>query len=256
MRRLVVALVATSALSFAAQAADMPVKAPAPVDVAPYNWTGFYIGGHIGALWSSGDSRWDPLPTAAAFGANTINYSLKDTSLIGGVHIGYNYMFMPRWVAGIEADWTWTDNNASETTGWTAFGTSTPFAGMSTTMSRKIEWLSTVRGRVGYAVAPQALLYATGGFAFGQVKYDASATNGTTYNVAFSSSTTQTGYALGGGLEWALTKNWLLRGEYLYYHLGGESGTATSTAFPGFPSGFNWDNTNIHSARLAVSYKF
>jgi opacity protein-like surface antigen len=72
MRRLVVALVATSALSFAAQAADMPVKAPAPVDVAPYNWTGFYIGGHIGALWSSGDSRWDPLPTAAAFGDNQL----------------------------------------------------------------------------------------------------------------------------------------------------------------------------------------
>ena len=247
------ALVGISAQS--ASAADMPAKAPALVYTAPYSWTGLYIGGHVGAVWSSGDSRWDPLPDPVAFGADTIRQSLKDTSFAGGLHIGYNYMFMPAWVAGIEADWTWTDNNASETTRWTIAGAPLP-PGEVTTMSRKIEWLSTIRGRIGYAVMPQALLYATGGFAFGHVKYDASARNGGPYNVAFSDRTTKTGYALGGGLEWALTNNWLLRGEYLFYHLGSESGTATSTVLPAFPSGFNWDSINIHTARLGLSYKF
>jgi len=242
-----------------ANAADLPVKAPiykAPPPVALYNWSGFYIGLHAGAAWSSGDAEWDPLPSPAAFGSNTITQNLSDTSFVGGVHLGYNFMLAPNWLLGIEGDWSWTNNDASWTTPWTFFGTSTPVPGASTTMSRKIDWLSTVRGRFGYTVTPQALLYVTGGFAFGEVKYDATAFNGTTYTATFSDSTVKTGWTVGGGLEWALTRNWLLRGEYLFYRLGSESGTGNSAAFPAFPSGFNWNAIDIHVARVGVSYKF
>jgi outer membrane immunogenic protein len=255
------ALATATIMSRGAYAADLPVKAPAYKAATPlYDWSGYYAGGNVGALWSSGDSRWDPLPIGTnppGFGVNVITQSLKDASFGSGVHLGYNYIFMPHWVAGIEADWTWTDNKTSGTTGWTIFGTATPVTGF-TTMSRKVEWLSTIRGRIGYTVTPQALLYATGGFAFGHVKYDATATNTAGFTATTAPSATKTGYALGGGLEWALTGHWLLRGEYLFYHLGSEPTTTVfaPTSPTAFPSGFTWDSINIHTARLGLSYKF
>src|SRR6266851_4343135 len=108
------------AVSTASSAADLPTKAT-PSVTRVYNWTGFYVGGQIGALWSGGDSRWNP-----SFGANTIIQDLKDTSFAGGFQAGYNYAFVPNWLAGIEADWSWTNNKTSGTTNWTLLGTSTP----------------------------------------------------------------------------------------------------------------------------------
>ena len=81
MRRLVVALLATSALSFAAQAADMPVKAPRVAPVAMYNWTGFYVGVNGGGVW--GNSSWQYV-----VGGNTAGHK-NSGGLIGGT-VGYN----------------------------------------------------------------------------------------------------------------------------------------------------------------------
>lgn len=252
MKKAIVAAIAILsgeiAVSVAASAADMPSKVPAVTRL--YNWSGFYVGGQIGALWSGGNSRWDP-----SFAANTIFQDLKDTSFAGGFQAGYNYMFVPSWVAGIEADWSWTNNKTSGTTNWTQLGTSTPTPGF-TTLERKIDWLSTVRGRVGYTVTPQILLYATGGFALANIKYDAISTNTFNFSPTASLSTVKTGYALGGGMEYALSNNWLLRGEYLFYRLGGELATAIDARQPTFPVSFTWEGVNVHNARLALSYKF
>lgn len=237
------------AVGIAASAADMPTKAAASVPRL-YNWTGFYVGGQVGALGSSGDSRWDP-----SFAANTITQNLKDTSFAAGFQAGYNYMFVPNWVAGIESDWSWTNNKTGGTTNWTLLGTATPTPGF-TTLSRKIDWLSTVRGRIGYTVTPQVMFYATGGFAFANIKYDAIASNTFNYAPTASLSAVKTGYALGGGLEYTLTNNWLLRGEYLFYRLGSESTTAIDARLPTFPAGFTWESVKVHNARLALSYKF
>jgi outer membrane immunogenic protein len=237
------------AVDGAASAADIPIKSMPPV-IRLYNWTGFYVGAQIGALWSGGDSRWDP-----SFGANTITQNLKDNSFAGGFQAGYNYTFAPNWVAGVEADWSWTNNKSSGTTNWTLLGTSTPTPGF-TILSRKIDWLSTVRGRVGYTVTPQILLYATGGFAFANIKYDAIASNTFNYSPTASLNAVKTGYSLGGGLEYALSNNWLLRGEYLFYRLGSESTIAIDARLPTFPAGFTWESVNVHNARLALSYKF
>ncbi len=69
-------------------------------------------------------------------------------------------------------------------------------------------------------------------------------------------SKTQAGFVVGGGLEWALTQNWLIRGEYLYYGLGDASATVVVPSNPAFPSGFLWHNTGVQEARLGLSYKF
>jgi outer membrane immunogenic protein len=74
-------------------------------------------------------------------------------------------------------------------------------------------------------------------------------------SVAFSN--TQGGWVAGGGLEWMLTNNWLLRGEYLYYSLNSSPSTvAIAGNYPGIPSGYSWSNTNVSVARAALSYKF
>jgi outer membrane immunogenic protein len=104
------------------------------------------------------------------------------------------------------------------------------------------------------------LAYGTGGVAWAKIDYAANdvctscASNDAT---SAARSSTQAGYAVGGGLEWAMTNNWSLRGEYLFYRFnGGPSVVAQNTSNPGFPSGYTWSSTNVSVARLGLSYKF
>ncbi len=120
--------------------------------------------------------------------------------------------------------------------------------------SGRTDWLSTLRGRVGYAAGP-FLLYATGGVAFGGLKMgfagsaietvSITTSNGgfdvrppppvTTTSVTTTQwfgerNTTAVGGALGAGAEWALNENWSIKGEYLYYNLGSKRLVATGTS--------------------------
>ena len=241
-----------------ASAADMPLKAPPPPPPPAYSWTGFYIGGDVGGAWTSNTATWTPLPSPAAFGSNLISGSNRDTDVIGGFYAGYNWQFAPTWVAGIEGDWSWTHANGSLNQPWTAFGTATPIPTSSVAMSSTLDWLASARGRFGYLVSPSLLAYVTGGAAWGDISYSASSirtSNGYSAVSAFSS--TSAGWVVGGGLEWAMTKNWLIRAEYLYYHLNSaQNVTAQSAVFPAFPSGFSWNDTNVSTARAGLSYKF
>ena len=128
-------------------------------------------------------------------------------------------------------------------------------------MSQGIDWLASVRGRIGYLVTPNALAYFTAGGALGQVNYAARAANEppSTYITLASFSQTASGYVLGGGLEWKFAGNWLLRGEYLHYRLDSSASLLandTTGNFPTFPSRYSWNSTNIPVGRVAVSYKF
>ena len=130
-------------------------------------------------------------------------------------------------------------------------------------MSMGPDWLATVRGRIGYLVTPSALLYFTGGGAWADVGYSASATNeGSSYVASTSFSKTVSGYVLGGGIEWALWSNWSLRTEYLFYHLNTSTAVNTYNTGPGnfgpipLGSGFSWSDTDIHVVRVGGSYKF
>ena len=108
----------------------------------------------------------------------------------------------------------------------------------------KQDWFGTVRGRVGYAW-DRTLIYATGGFAYGNVEdryFDPVV--GTT-----SSSSTRTGWTVGGGAEYAFTDNWTVKGEYLYVDLDDQRISAPVVDDVTFEHKFN-------VVRLGLNYKF
>ncbi len=254
------ALVSTAAW-VPAIAADLPYKAHPLVAAPAASWTGFYLGANVGGVWTHSDGTWAPLPSPAQAGANPVTGTIDASGVAGGIHGGFNYQFGPSFVAGIEADWSWTSASSSFTRTLTIFGTGTPVAGSFATMSTKLDWLASVRGRLGYLVTPDLLAYVTGGGAWGGVNYTANVSNGVaagpaSYSAPVAFSNTPSGYVVGGGLEWKMTSNWLLRGEYLFYRLGGASAVGTSANVPQFPSSYLWSNMNINEGRVGLSYKF
>ena len=189
-----VAAFALLAVPFAAQAADVPIKAPhykSPPHsvVSYYNWTGFYAGINGGYAW--GSSNWsDPAASIKPKGA-----------LIGGT-LGYNWQ-SGAIVYGLEGDFDWADVSAS-----------VACAGVLTCETSN-SWLATFRGRVGYAF-DRWLPYITGGGAYGRVKATLSAAG---VDLA-SAASSQLGWTIGGGLEYAFMGNWSAKLEYLYVDLG------------------------------------
>src|SRR4051812_35335071 len=109
MKKLLLATVALVALGAPALAADMAArpytKAPPPVMAPIYNWTGFYIGGHIGAAFGN-DNNFNGL----VVGNN------NDARFLGGVQGGFDYQFAPNWVLGAEAQYSWLSGNAINAT--------------------------------------------------------------------------------------------------------------------------------------------
>jgi outer membrane immunogenic protein len=119
--------------------------------------------------------------------------------------------------------------------------------------------VSSLRARLGYLVTPNFMLYGTAGGALGKVDYAASNAGGVVpYATITAFSRTQGGWVAGGGLEWMITPNWLLRGEYLYYSLESSPSVVADSVKPTplGASGYSWSNTNAGVARAALSYKF
>ena len=142
MKKLLLGGAAFIAFAAPAFAADMPARTytKAPVYTAPevvYNWTGFYIGGHLGGAFAG-------------------NNSLEGSGgrFLGGVQGGFDYQFATNWVVGAEAQYSWLANNNSGVL----------FPG-STLVTSNNNQLGSVTGRLGYTWGP-ALLYAKGGYAW------------------------------------------------------------------------------------------
>jgi outer membrane immunogenic protein len=107
------------------------------------------------------------------------------------------------WVYGLEFGWDWADMK----------GTRTHVVIPANSDSNKINWISTLTGRVGMTAGAAALLYAKAGFAIADENHIINF-NG---NPATSSvSTTRKGYVVGGGIEYALASNWSAKVEYNY----------------------------------------
>jgi outer membrane immunogenic protein len=237
--------------------APPPIMAKSPLAMKaprmappPSSWTGFYVGGDVGAAWLSESATWNPLPDPATFGAFPNSANDRGVAFLGGAHAGYDYQVMPDWVVGLEGDWTWTKAGGTATAPWV------PQPGATTT-SANLDWLASARGRIGYLVTPDIMTYATGGAAWAKINYSAVSTDpGIGYSATTDFSSTQTGYAVGGGLEWTMTDNWTVRAEYLYYQFN--KGPNVIAQAPGGlpPSNFVWGNANISVARAGVSYKF
>lgn len=196
-----------------------------------------------------GGPAWNRLPDS---------FDLNSGGGLIGLYAGYNWQFTPNYLIGIEVDVSRTWNKASAST-IDRDNAGVPFVGIApTTMERDLEWLGSLRARFGYVLTNNALLYATGGLAWGAVHYTSTLSSepaGTTWNN--DSRATEIGYVLGGGLEWMMTPHMILRGEYLFYHLSGESALVNSTPLsPPFQINWTWNSFDTHVARLGISYKF
>jgi len=262
MKRLLFALMVAPGLVGGigvATAADVAPYYRAPPVLSYYNWNGFYIGANVGGAWSNNDALWGPLPSSAVFGILPIAGNTGSSSAIGGFQAGYNWQFAPTWVVGLEGDWSWAKTGGGFDQPWVTSPGLLPVPGSFTTMGSTLDWVSSLRARLGYLVLTNLMAYATAGGAWGKIDYTASNFGPTVPPYATSTvfSDTQGGWVAGGGLEWMITNNWLLRGEYLYYSLGDAPSVVIGSAkYPGIPSSYTWSSTNVSVARAALSDKF
>jgi outer membrane immunogenic protein len=285
MSRLLIGVAAIVALVGPAFGADMAVKTPPPPVPAPapvFSWTGFYVGANIGGGWGDRNVNYvpnDPLSFSLFFSRFLLGApppaSIDTSGVLGGLQVGYNWQMGPAWLIGAEADIDWSDARGSTSTNGT-IGTIVPFAN-TVDVEEKVEWLGTVRARFGYLPTPNLLAFVTGGFAYGEVEHNGTytaslPTSGTfvpfgyncTANVpCFSGSTSNTafGWTVGGGLEYAVARNWTIRAEYLYVSLESKSVIETATALSAgttIPSSFtaNFGQTNLNIVRAALNYRF
>jgi outer membrane immunogenic protein len=286
MRRLSLGLLsAACAIGFAQIASAAPVNSPAI-------WTGFYIGGNVGHSWGRSNTS---LPfTDAASGAtlNSVSTTANLNGLIGGAQAGYNWQ-TSNWILGLEAD-IQASAQSGLTGGFCGAGALTSVAtlnsacapghigdttpnnvaalAVTTTLSQKLEWFGTVRGRVGPTITPGLLAYVTGGLAYGQVNStnSVSGTNVTgapgtntftltPVSASFSSSDTKIGWTVGGGFEGVLGGNWSGKIEYIYVDLGTVSGAFSTpivtTSGALLVSRFSSHITD-NILRVGLNYKF
>ncbi len=229
MHRFCIAAVASAAVfGFAsgASAADLPVKAvAAPVAVAP-SWTGFYIGGEVGGRWSN--STWTTYALVSPNGpignrTGDIPASFDSSSVRAGGYLGYNWQFSPAWVLGIEGDAAWAKNDKSRLG---VPGTWSPpiFAQVANDNSSvDLGWDAAIRGRLGWLVTPNVMLFGAGGVAWQDVSINANCqVTGPWCSVAHNTtvSTTKVGWTIGGGVEAKIWGNLLARIEYRYADFG------------------------------------
>jgi outer membrane immunogenic protein len=270
-----VAIAALSASGIVAgHAADLPTRkeAPAPVFVPPpFTWTGFYVGVNAGGIWPSGGrhaSIFDP-NSGINGGFVTAGFpgglGSQSAGVIGGGQAGYNWQ-TGSFVLGVETDFDGsTLSKKFNNVGSPFLAVAGPLTGDFLTISGKnsLTWLGTTRGRVGFVATPdnRLMIYGTGGVAYGGGNSQFSAFDNTTGSFwTGNPSSSRVGWTVGGGVEYAVTNNITIRGEYLYADLGSShfnslGNTASALAFPGVSVSGKVDY-NASIVRGGVNYKF
>jgi outer membrane immunogenic protein len=266
MKKFLAAATALMALTAtgAAWAADLPPPVPfkAPPPPAWYDWTGFYIGANGGYSWGRASTTITAPGLPAFSGSQDVNGGL------GGGQIGYNWQFNHNWVVGLEADFQGTgqSGNAGLPTVVTTPAIAVlalPSTTTTGTISQKLPWFGTVRGRLGVEPANGWLLYGTGGLAYGEVDTSTSVTATTGFagappiavvTTGSSAHNIQAGWTLGAGVEYAFLPRWSVKLEYLYVDLGSFTNTLTGTgAYPTLVSSTHFTD-NIF--RAGINYNF
>lgn len=262
-------LASVSAIAFsgsAALAADLPSRAPPPVYVPPapiFTWTGIYVGGQIGYAWLNGNNNFTGFDPFTGFGIAT-NVGGTPNGVIGGANVGYNYQ-INQWVIGLEGsvDGTSLSNTAVA---------NVPFLGgtLGINAHSTLPIEGSIRGKVGVAW-DRALIYATGGVAFGGFNTDFNAFGtdfaGVPIFGSTSVSSTRVGWTVGGGIQYAVTNNWSVFAEYRYTNFGsvrealfpGLNGIAVTTpAGVVVTGGFLNDSRHIQQnlVQVGFDYKF
>ena len=243
MKKLFATLAATTALVSAASAADLAAHyTKAPVAAPITDWTGVYLGVSAGGVWGTNEWSSDETSPYRPGSYNTSGWTA------GGI-VGANIQVRNA-VIGVEFDGNWADVTGSRAIG-------TPFNGLANNLSsidNKIDWTAHARARLGYSFG-NWLPFIAGGAAIAGVHDKLNfifptAFNGVIYP-GYSNSATRAGFTVGGGIDFKVTPNWIVRGEYLYDNFGTTTGRLS-------PATFNTEvfTLDTHTVRAAIMYKF
>jgi outer membrane immunogenic protein len=228
MRRGLFALIAVAGTTMGtgiASAADIqrPVYQAPPAGVMPvaYDWTGFYVGGHVGYGWA--DKSWQD-----SFGLFGISHQAK--GFLGGGQAGFNYQ-IGQFVVGVEGDMSWSGMSGSTNA-------------LASTFNTDVDWTATLTGRLGMAF-DRWLVYGKGGAAWARDRYS---TNFYTFP-GTEVADTRLGWTVGAGVEYAFAPQWTAKLEYNYMDFG--------TRSVSFAPGFSTDiDQQVHAVKFGVNYKF
>ena len=248
MKKFLLATVAVLAMATSASAADLAArpyaKAPAPVMVAMYDWSGFYIGlngggGSAHKCWTETNDRF------LGIGIRPEGCHDATGGTVGG-QVGYRWQ-ASSWVFGVEGQGNWADFSGSN---------NNLFFPLVRDRS-KIDAFGTLTGQVGYAWN-NVLLYVKGGAAVVSDKY---ATNFIATNVLIDQAKeTRWGGVIGAGVEFGFAGNWSVGVEYNHMFLGTRDVNATGVGNAGIPvGGFSATDRitqDVDLATLRLNYRF
>ncbi len=191
------------------------LPAPTRVYVSPPMWNGGYFGAQAGYAWASTPLTITGLaPLARAFD------DIDPKGLTYGVHAGYDLQFGALVLGAVaDAELTSIEKRVS---GVTVVGVFIPGTG-----KVDVGWQASLRGRLGFALVPSLLLYATGGAAFSNLDVV------TAYPAPASSSQTMTGWTAGAGISYAITRGIAASVEYRYTGFGSSNGPWRRPSSPG-----------------------
>jgi outer membrane immunogenic protein len=276
MKKLLLGIIALTALGagVTANAAEIavPRRAAYVAPVAYTNWTGCHLGGQVGYEWAHNDGFSTTGASTAGVGGNPAPFtkltpSFGMSGFLGGVYGGCDYQFgagvipgpwvIPgAWVVGIEADWASIRNSGQA---FDLGAADVGFPGGVTTFRRTSErWVTTLRGRLGWA-ADKWLLYVTGGPAWARINSLAQNIDEPGLNM-ITQTDTRIGWTIGTGIEYAIAWGWSARAQYLFVEIPNFT-TFTPGMGPGTAEGNAWNNLNngpIHNHLLefGLTYKF
>lgn len=221
-----------------------------------YKWTGFYVGLNAGYgfggtnsyVFESSDPVWQ-----TAIRNNWVDEpSFKPEGFLGGAQAGFDYQISDMLLIGVETDFQYSDINDKNN------GKSSTHPSEISMIKQDMEWFGTTRARFGVLPTKRLLVYGTGGLAYGRLKSSASVdffNGGQVF--AGSSTKTRSGHTLGGGMEFALTKNITVKGEYLYYDLGRNEVDIVTVNWAGGPSyATGAFTTRGNIVRMGLNYRF
>jgi outer membrane immunogenic protein len=214
----ITAAVGLAACATAATAADLAVRRPLPPPpTAVWSWTGFYLGGHVGAGWGTTEAEVNSITVT---GAGLVPLNLANAAIpigqnqtngfLGGVQGGFNWQVASWAVIGVEADVSWSDIK----------GTSSCIVIFNCRTNH--DWLATAAGRFGVTY-DRALFYVKGGAAWAQSEYSASLALPGVVSVNLTNDKTRVGALFGTGIEYAFLPNWSAKVEYNYIDFGTET---------------------------------
>ena len=198
----------------------------APVYAAPlYNWTGFYIGGHIGGAFASSSNF------------NSLVLSDYSSRLLGGVQAGADWQFAPNWVIGAEGQYSWLGKNALNAS----------FPG-GYVYNNDQRGLGSITGRLGYTWGP-GLVYVKGGYAFSDNRESLTLAG---FPFAFTlDKNHRSGYTVGAGVEYMFAPNWSAKAEYMYYDFGSARFVTPPVLVP-----YGSFHNDEHTLKIGVNYRF